>query len=175
MDMGDIIIEEINYKAIIISLINAAIFLTTLSFTVYGFDHKNVGCWLPCIIISIIASISLIDNLFKAVKIKKMLTITRDGIIDDSSDSGFGYISYDDIKEFRILNIHNKKAIAVIPKDVDKFLSRNNMTKHKTVKRNINMDLPPVTIYVNRAKDIAAEDILTLLQKRLADIKRLED
>jgi hypothetical protein len=172
--MGDIVIEELNYKAIIFSLINAAIFLSAISLAIYGFDHDSVGFWLSGLTISIIVSFFLIGSLLKAVKIKKLLTITRDGIIDNSSISGVGYISFDDIKEFKIVTIYNKKAIAVIPKNIENFMSELNMVKRRFIKRNLNLELPPVAIFVNRAKDIAPEDILSLLQKRLADITSLD-
>lgn len=205
--MGDIVIEEINYKAIIFSLINAAVFLAAISLAVYGFDHDSVRCWLSGMIISFVISFFLIGSLFNAIRNKKLIIITRDGIIDNSSISGVGYISFDDIKEFKIVTIYNKKAIAVIPKNMDNFISEfsmNNpakdmraigrkeyvpesknlqavkkgmiysMVKRRVIKRNLNQDLPPVTIYVNRAKNIAPEDILSLLQKRLSDVSSLD-
>lgn len=166
--MGDIVIEEINYKAIIISFINVALFVTALILAIYGFEHSLVAYWLPGLFISIIISFFLINSLLKAAKVKKLLTITRKGIIDNSS-GGLGYISFDDIKEFKIVTIHKKKAIAVIPKNMSSFAARYNMTKRKASKRSAAIE-QQYAIFVNRAKDMAAEDILTLLQKRLADI-----
>jgi len=165
--MPDIIIEEINYRAIIRSLINVSIFAVAIMLVVYGFEHGKIGCWLPGLIIAVIVSFFLIDSLLEAVKEKRLITITRDGIIDNSS--GLGFISFDDIQEFKLVTIHNKKAIAIIPKNMRKFVEEHNIETQK-VKRYAGRESAPVVIFVNRAKDMAAEDILTLLQKRLADI-----
>jgi hypothetical protein len=168
--MGEIVIEEINYRAIIYSGINISIFLSAIMLAIYGFDHHMAKCWLPGLMISIVVSFFLIDSLLKAAKVKKLLTITREGIIDNSSDNGLGFISFDDIKEFKIVTVHNKKAIAVIPKNINGFSSKHNTAKHRFSKRNVNKEAGHLTIFINRAKDIAPEDILSLLQKRLADV-----
>jgi len=170
--MQDIIIEEINYKAIIKSFINMAIFASAIALVIYGFEHAIAACWLPGLIMAVIISFFLIDSLLEAVKEKRLLTITREGIIDNSKD-GLGFISFDDIKEFKIVTIHNKKAIAVIPRNMASFAARYKPTKQRNSKRNTGKEPYPVAIFVNRAKDMAAEDILTLLQKRHADIVSL--
>ena len=100
--MQDIIIEEINYKAIIKSFINMAIFASAIALVIYGFEHAIAACWLPGLIMAVIISFFLIDSLLEAVKEKRLLTITREGIIDNSKD-GLGFISFDDIKEFKIV------------------------------------------------------------------------
>lgn len=171
--MQDIVIEEKNYKAIIKSFINMAIFVTAIVLVIYGFEHGIAVYWLPGMIMAIIISFFLIDSLLKAVKEKRLLTITRDGIIDNSKQSSLGFISFDDIREFKIVTIHNKKAIAIIPKNIASFTARYKPAKQKNSKRNTGKEAYPVAIFVNRAKDIAAEDILTLLQKRHADIVSL--
>lgn len=168
--MGEIVIEEINYKAVIYSLINITIFLSAILLAIYGFDHNLARCWLPALMISVVVSIFLIDSLLKAAKVKKLLTITREGIIDNSSDEGMGFISFDDIIEFKIVTVHNKKAIAVIPKNINNLSRANNTAKHRFARRNVNKEAEHLTIFINRAKDIAPEDILSLLQKRLADV-----
>ena len=170
--MGDIIIEEINYKAKIYSFISVITFITAILLVVYGFDHHIEVFWLPGLIISVVLLFFMIDSLLKAVKVKKLITITREGITDNTQ-GGLGYISFDDIKEFKLVTIYNKKAIAVIPKNVASFAERYSMAKHKFYQKHTGIDLPPYAIFVHRAKDMAAEDILTLLQKRLADIESL--
>jgi hypothetical protein len=173
--MGDIIIEETNYKALLYLLFNLLTLFAAISITVYGFQSERVSLWLTGICTGIALSIGLIGSIVRVLKVKKLITITRDGIIDNSSIGGVGYISYDDISEFRIVTIYNKKAIAVFPKNIDNFMSQLSTVKRRFVKRNLNLNLPPVAIYVNRAKDMEPEDILSLLQKRLADIISLDD
>ncbi|NLC18182.1 MAG: hypothetical protein GX757_02995 [Clostridiales bacterium] len=171
--MQDIIIEEINYKAIIRSFINMTIFVTAIALVIYGFEHAIAAYWLPGLIMAVIISFFLIDSLLEAVKEKRLLTITREGIIDNSKESGLGFISFDDIKEFKIVTIYNKKAIAIIPRNMASFSAKYKPAKQRTSRRNAGRESYPVAIFVNRAKDMAAEDILSLLQKRHTDIVSL--
>ena len=173
--MGDIVIEEVNYKAFVMVLANLFLLIAAISVTVYGFEKDKLSYILPGIFTAIVFFIGFAGAFVKAMKVRMLLTITHDGIVDNSSISGVGYISFDDIKEFMIVTLYNKKAIAVIPKNIDNFLSKLSMVKRRLVKRNINLNLPPVAIYVNLAKDMEPEDILTLLQKRLSDYSSLYD
>jgi hypothetical protein len=171
--MGEIIIEEMNYKAFIMLLANLFLLIAASVITVYGVKEAKVRYWLPGIATAFLFLILFIASVLKALKVKSLLTITRDGIIDNSSLGGVGFISFDEIKEFIIITVYNKKAIAVIPKNIDSFLSKLSVVKRRLVKRNLNSNLPPVTIHVELAKDMEPEDILTLLQKRLADYSSL--
>lgn len=171
--MGDIIIEEMNYKAFVLVLANLFLLIAAGAITVYGFRKNKTGFWLSGIAIATLLLFGLIGAIAKAMQVKKLLTITRDGIIDDSSLGGFGYISFDEIKEFIIVTVYNKQAIAVIPKNMDSFLSKLSAVKRRVVRRNLSLNLPPVSIPVDLAKDMEPEDILTLLQKRLADYSSL--
>jgi hypothetical protein len=171
--MGDIVIEEINYKAFVLVIANLFLLIAAGAVTVYGIREEKVRFWLPGVGIAVLLLVGLIGAVMKAMQVKKLLTITRDGIIDSSSLGGIGFISFDEIKEFLIVNVYNKKAIAVIPKNIDSFLSKLSVVKRRTVKRNLNLNLPPVTINVDLAKDMEPEDILSLLQKRLSDYSSL--
>ena len=171
--MGDIVIQEVNYKAMLTLFINLLFLVAGICVMSYGVYMHFIGYWLPGVLISVMLLIAFIGALIKALEIKKLLTITHDGIIDNSTIGGIGYISFDDIKEFSIITINNKDAIAVIPKDAHSFLQKFNPTKRRMMNRNLNQSLPPVTIFINKAKDMEPEDILSLLQKRLSDYSSL--
>lgn len=171
--MGDIIIEEINYKALVLVLANLFLCIAAGAITLFGIREDKLRYWLPGVVISFLFLILLISSVLKAAKVRSLLTITRDGIIDNSSIGGVGFISFDEIKNFIIITVYNKKAIAVIPKNIDSFLSKLSVVKRRMVRRNLNLNLPPVTIHVDLAKDMEPEDILSLLQKRLADYSSL--
>jgi hypothetical protein len=171
--MGDIIIEEANYKAFILALANLLLLIAAGAIFIYGIMHRRAAYWLPGIVTGTGFFIGFIYFMIKIVNVKRLLTITRDGIIDSSSLGSIGFISFDVIKEFVIVNQFNKKGIAVIPKNIDNFLSNLSVVKRSLVKRNINSDLPAVVIPVNMAKDMEPEDILSLLQKRLLDYSSL--
>ncbi len=171
--MEDIVIEEINYKSFVLVLANLFLLIASCAITIYGFREDRVSYWLPGLAIDLLLLFGFTASAVKAAHAKKLLTITMDGIIDNSSIGGVGFISFDDIKEFLVIKIYNKKAIAVIPKNIDHFLSKFNAVKRGQMKRNLNLNLPPVTISVDLAKDMEPEDILSLLQKRLLDYSSL--
>lgn len=171
--MEDIIIEEINYKAILLLLSDLLLLIAAASITVYGLKGHLVRYWLPGILLDVVLLTGFLVSIAKATRIRKLITITTDGIVDGSSVSGLGFISFDDIKEFLVISVNKKEAIAVIPKNIDSFLSKFNAVKRRQMRRNLNMNLPPVTIMVERAKDMEPEDILSLLKKRLSDYSSL--
>lgn len=173
--MGEIIIEETNYKAFALTMAHLFLLIASVAIVVYGFHEHKARYWLPGILISMIFLIGFAGALIKALSVKRLLTITVEGVIDNSSVGPVGFISFDEIKEFQIVTILNKKAIAVIPKNIDNFLSKLPVVKRGMVKRNLNLNMPPVTINVDMAKDMEPEDILSLLQKRLDDYRRLYD
>ncbi|HWT74463.1 MAG TPA: STM3941 family protein [Mobilitalea sp.] len=173
--MGEIVIEENNYKAFITVLAYAILLMGAIAITIYGFLTQRLSNLVPGLISAMVFFIFFIVSLGKALQVKKLLTITRDGIIDHSAVSGVGYISFDEIKEFTIMSVYHKETIAVIPKNTEQFLKKFNVVKRRLMKRNISMNLPPITIHVDMAKDMAPKDILTLLQKRLSDYSSLYD
>lgn len=171
--MGEIIIEETNYKAFALTMAYLFLFLAALAVSIVGGIKNKKGYLLIGISLAVVFLIGFLWALAKASKIKSLLTITMDGIIDNSSIGAVGFISFDDIKEFKIVTLYNNNAIAVIPKNIDIFLSKLSTVKRQHVKRNIHLNLPPVSIMVDTAKDMEPEDILSLLQKRLSDYSRL--
>ena len=171
--MGEIVIEEVNYKAFFVALANTILLVAAFAWMIYGFQVASMGFWLPGVFVSFMLLVAFAGSLMKVLQIKKLLTITHEGIVDYSTIGGIGFISFDDVKDFTIVTIYNKKAIAVIPKNINCFLAKYNPAKRRIINKNMNLSLPPVTIFVDRAKDMEPEDILTLLHKRLADYSRL--
>ncbi len=173
--MEEIIIEKINYKELIISISLMLMLIAAVAVTIYGFDKDKMRYWLGGIFAIMGLLAAFIKSVANAMHVGRLLTITRDGIIDSSSMSGIGYVAFDDIKDFAIITLYNKKAIAIVPKNTDCFLTKLNVVKRKIAKKNINLNLPPVMIPTHMAKDMEPEDILTLLKKRLTDYSSLYD
>ena len=171
--VGEIVIEESNYRAVSLALGSLFLFIASLAIYVYGITRNHVAYWLPGLFAGIIFFIGFAIFVSKAVKVRKLLTITTDGIIDNSRHGGFGFISYDDIGEFQIESLYRARVIAIIPKNLDSFILKLPLVKRRQVKRNLIMKLPPVSINVEQAKDMEPEDILSLLKKRLSDYSRL--
>ncbi len=170
--MGEIVIEESNYRAASLALACLFLCIASMAIYIYGVSEYKINFWLPGIIAAILFFIGFIIAIMKAVRVRKLLTITVDGIIDNSI-GGIGFIPYDDIREFQIVNLYRSRVIAVIPKNMDNFLTKLTLVKRRQVKRNLIMKLPPVSIPVEQAKDMEPEDILSLLKKRLSDYSRL--
>lgn len=171
--MGEIIIEESNYRAVAMLLANLFMLIASVAIFMYGVTKDRMLYLIPGMMAALLFLIGFFVSLQKAMKVKKLITITMDGIIDNSSISGIGYISFDDIKEFQIEKIYRSRVISIIPKNMESFLTKLSVVKRSQVKRNIAMKLPPITINVELAKDMEPEDILSLLQKRLTDYSRL--
>ena len=171
--MGDIIIEEMNYKAFVMVTGSLLSLIASAAIMAFGIYRNRMAYFVPGIIASFFFLILFAATTVKAMKVRKLLTITHEGIYDTSSLSGMGFISFDDVKEFLIVNVYNKMAIAVVPKNVDHFLSSLSVVKRSLAKRNLSQGLPPVLIMVELAKDMEPEDILSLLVKRLNDYSSL--
>jgi hypothetical protein len=173
--VGDIVIEEINYKAFVMVTGSMLLLIASAAITVFGIYRHRTAYFVPGIMASFLFLILFTVAVMKAMKVRNLLTITHEGIYDSSSLSGMGFISFDDIKEFLIVNVYSKRAIAVVPKDVNHFLSGLSVVKRSLAKRNLGLNLPPVLIMVELAKDMEPEDILSLLNKRLTDYSSLFD
>lgn len=167
--MGEIVIEEKKSKAF--QLVFAGFFMAVASAALWAvgisdqvFLYKLIGC-VACVFFGI----AFIAALLRAMKKKPLLTIKGDGIIESSSASSIGFISYDEIEEFRIVNIYGQKVIGILPKNNQEFVEKLPKTKQRAANMNIKMSFPPASIRVDTAKDMTIEDIYSLLQKRLKD------
>lgn len=171
--MGDIIIEESNYRSFAMMLGNIFMMAASVAILIFGMQQQSklvstIGTLASCAFF-----LGLLILIPKAAKEKKLLTITRDGIIDSSSLGGYGYISFSDIKEFVIIGTYRSQIIAIIPKDTNKLLGKLPAVKRLQIKKNNELQRIIIPIHVELAKDMEAEDILSLLQKRLLDYSRL--
>lgn len=128
-------------------------------------------------VIGLIASVFFgsctIYNFLRTIKAKPLLTITLDGIIDSSSASAYGFISFLEIEHIEEVNIFGQQVIGITLKDFEAFSKKLTPVKIKSARASMRMNLPPVAIRVDTAKDISLKDIVTLLQKRLADYSSL--
>lgn len=174
--MGDIIIEETNHRAFAMTMANFFMLTASIAICIFGFMKDSKLYLISGMLAAGIFLVGLIVAIGKVLKEKKLLIITMDGIIDCSSiGGGFGFISYRDIVEFEILQHHNVETIAIILKNRKEFVSKLAPPKWKLAKKNLNLKQPAIQIHAELAKDMVPEDILTLLQKRLRDYKRLYD
>ena len=171
--MGDIVIEETNHRAFAMTL--ASFFMLVASMSVFAFGILK-GNKLYIVIGLLFASIFVVGflvSIWQVLKEKRLLTITVDGIIDTPSIGGYGFISYNDIEDFEIVSLLNGETISVILKNPEVFISKLPPAKRRKLKSNLYLKQPLIIIHTELAKDMEPRDILTLLQKRLRDHKRL--
>ncbi|MBE5960449.1 MAG: hypothetical protein E7256_03530 [Lachnospiraceae bacterium] len=167
--MGEIVIEEKRSKAFKLVFAGFFMFAASLALWAIGisdqvFFYKLIGC-----MASVFFFIAFIAALIRAMKKKPLLVIKGDGIIESSSASSIGFVSYDEIEKFEVVNIYGQKVIGILPKDNEEFIKKLPRNKQRAANMNIKMSFPPASIRVDTAKDMTIEDIYSLLQKRLKD------
>lgn len=171
--MGDIIIEETNHRAFAMTMASFFMLAASTAICIYGFMKEIKFYKIVGLLVAIIFLIGFLAAIIQATKTKILFIITMDGIIDCPSIGGYGFISYKDIKEFEIIHLHGLETIAVILKNRDEFISKLPQNKKRLAKRNLSLNQPAIILHTDLAKDMVPEDILSLLQKRLKDYKRL--
>lgn len=171
--MGDIVIEETNHRAFAMTLASFFMLVASLSVFAFGMLRGNKLLIVIGILAAIIFVVGFLISIMQVLKEKRLLTITVDGIIDTPSTGGYGFISYDDIMDFEIVSMLNAETISVILKNPEVFISKLQPAKRRKLKSNLYLKQPIILIHTELAKDMEPRDILTLLQKRLKDHKRL--
>ncbi len=167
--MGEIVIEEKRSKAF--KLVFAGLFMFVASVALWAigisdqvFFYKLIGC-----VASVFFCVAFVTSLIRAMRKKPLLVIKGDGIVETSSASSIGFIPYDEIEKFQIVNIYGQKVIGILPKNNEEFIKKLPRNKQRAANANIKMSFPPASIRVDTAKDMTIEDIYSLLQKRLKD------
>lgn len=172
--MGDIIIEETNHRAFAMTLANFFMLVASIAICIYGFIKGNKLYMIAGLLAAVVFVVGFVLSIARTLKEKKLLIISIDGINDCSSiGGGFGFISYRDIMNFEIIRHYNTETIGIILEDRKKIMSKLAHPKWKLAKTNLYLKQPAIQIHTELAKDMEPEDILTLLQKRLRDYKRL--
>jgi hypothetical protein len=170
-----IVIEEKQSKALRLMCLGFIMLVLSIIVWIYGIREKKIILTLLSFPSAIFFCIYFLLSLGRSVQRKPLLTITFDGIIDSSSNSSVGFIPFQDIDKFCIVNMMGQKVIGVIPKDENDFITKLSPLKQRIAKTNTNMQIPPLSIKVDKAKDMSLEDIFTLLKKRLDDYSSLYD
>lgn len=171
--MEKIIIEEKQTRAVRHFMQSFAMLFLSVTLWVAGFREKYILLGFVGVIATIIFGIRSIMYLSKASQKKPLITITFDGIIDSSSKGSIGFLSYQDMEEFCI--VEEDEAIGIIPREETAFISKLSPLKQQMALDNKNYEKPVFLLYVGNAKDMSLQDIYTLLKKRLDDYRSLYD
>lgn len=173
--MEKIVIEAKQLRAALMSAFGLFMLLVSLMLCIFSMKEGSSFITFISFIFILFFGVFFLVLLCKQLEAKPLLTITFDGIIDNSTVNPFGYIAYQDIEKFCIISLSGKKVIGAELKDTQVFIDKLPSTKQGTARSNLNMQCPPITIRTDRAKDITTEDIYTLLKKRLDDNNSLYD
>jgi hypothetical protein len=170
-----IVIEEKQSRALRLMCLGFVMLILSIVIWIYGMNQKKIIFMLLGFLSSVFFCIYFLFSLGRSIQRKPLLTITFDGIIDSTSSSSVGFIPFQDIEKFCVVNIMGQKVIGVIPKDENDFITKLSPLKQRIAKNNVNMQIPPLSIKVDKAKDMSLEDVFTLLKKRLDDYSSLYD
>ena len=172
-ELQDIVIEE-NKKRIKYMLLLDLIMLAASAAVLWvGFHDKSIMFKL----VGAAGIIYFLAGLFaiaaRIVKEKPLLIIKEEGVVDSSSASSTGFISYLDIDHVEMIDIMGQKAIGLVMCDNEKFMETLPAVKKNNIKNNLKLNYPAVILRVNTAKDMEIKDIYTLLKKRVEDFRAL--
>jgi hypothetical protein len=170
--MEKIVIEERQSGAMRLTAAGLLMLIVSIAIWYLGMKEKRILIWLIGFLSSVFFGIRFLILLGRTLESKPLITITFDGIIDSSSGSSVGYIPFQDIDHFIIME---QKEIGIIPKDIEQFINKLSPMKQKVALVNVKAKNPPLILRADRAKDMSLEDIFTLLKKRLDDYRSLYD
>lgn len=171
--MEDIVIEELKLKAYKIFFGGCIMLLSSILIWIVGVSKHSLIYISVGVISTVFMGIGTLVVYLRIAKEKPLLTIKLDGIIDSSSASAVGFIEYGDIDSFEIVNLFGVRMIGVSFNNAEDFVKKLSKGKQRAARMNMKMNYPPISLRLDTAKDISIEDIYSMLQKRLADYKRL--
>lgn len=171
--MREIVIEE--QKSLLMKRILVAVLMVAASVAVLilGFVDEVLVMKLVGIAAIVYFALCLAVLIKRTLKLKPLLTITEESIIDSSAALSLGEVPFSEIERFEIINLYGQKSIGIVPMDAERFIERLSRAQKKNAKLCMERGYPPVSLRVDTAKDMTIEDIFSLLQKRLADYKSL--
>lgn len=173
--MEKIVIEKRQTKVFRILMLSFLLMTISITLWIIGLKERKALLSMIGLLQSVIFSISFLIYLTKILQKKPLITITFDGIIDSTSDNSVGYIPFGDIENFLIVNKPNVKVIGIVPKNEEIFIRKLSPIKQEIARTNVAKQMPPLSLYLDNAKDMSLEDIYTLLKKRLKDYSCLYD
>lgn len=170
-----IVIEKKQPRVFRILMLSFLLMILSITLWIMGLKERKALLSVIGLLQSILFSISFFIYLTRILQKKPLITITFDGIIDSSSDNSVGYIPFGDIDKFLIINKPNLKVIGIVPKNEEVFICKLSPIKQEIARTNVAKQMPPLSLYLDNAKDMSLEDIYTLLKKRLKDYSCLYD
>ena len=92
------------------------------------------------------------------------LVFNGEGIIDNSGLNSAGFIPWDEVEGYDVLEVSGQRMLVIVVSDPYKYASRGNLLKRKLNAANAQMAGSPISISANTL-DIGFQDLLSLLEK----------
>jgi hypothetical protein len=74
------------------------------------------------------------------------VVIDRNGIVDNASALGVGFMSWDSIDGLREYRFKNQVFLGIVPKDLDSLIARQSLWKRWAIRANLSLGCDPVNI-----------------------------
>lgn len=84
--------------------------------------------------------------LFRIAKPTPAVVINRQGILDNASATGVGFIAWDEIDELREYRFKNQIFLGIVPRDLDALLAKQPAWKRGAIRANLKLGAAPVNI-----------------------------
>jgi hypothetical protein len=113
--------------------------------------------------------------IFKKLGDKQLgLTITDDGIMDNSSGVSAGHIFWSDVSAIKVAEVFNQKFLMLVVDNPEQYISRqSNAVKRKAMQMNFKMYGSPISISANGLQ-CNFQELKTILDKKFAEFKQKE-
>ena len=90
------------------------------------------------------------------------LVLSADGLLDNSSAVGAGFVPWHEVTEFRIWQLKGQRVLVVCVQDVEKYIRRSNRLMRMAHRANVAMCGSPIVISSNALK-IAFDELVPLV------------
>ena len=91
------------------------------------------------------------------------MVFNREGIIDNSGLNSAGFIPWDEVEGYDVLDMSGQRMLVIVVSDPYKYASRGNLLKRKLIAANARMAGSPISISTN-ALDVDFQDLISLFE-----------
>jgi len=148
-EMDEIVVYHSRWKMILLALGALAFVLGAIPIIQGGISEGGYSLFM-CLIMALadivffgICFVYACQILFRNTP---ALKINSEGIFDDASAVGAGFVGWDEIDSFHIGQVHLQSFVCIVPKDIEAFLQRQPVWKRYLMKSNVNLVGAPITI-----------------------------
>jgi hypothetical protein len=116
-----------------------------------------------------VASVSAVAVVYSVRRLGQAtpaMVIGRDGICDNATMFGVGFIAWDEIDDFKEYRFRGQVYLAIVPKDLDQLVSKQGFWTRLGVRANIMIGAEPISI-PQILLPVAVADLVTVARQWL--------